>query len=92
MVAHNGLFQRIYYCRRNIHFLSISLICGLWRCSFFTFTAEYELRALKITAMAILHVNFCKVTKDLVEVLEDPGSNELTEESRGSQGDVVYLG
>jgi hypothetical protein len=55
--------------------------------------------------MAILHVHFCKVTKDLVEVLEplsslepgssnleDPGSNELTVESRGLQRDVVYLG
>jgi hypothetical protein len=42
--------------------------------------------------MAILQVQFCKVTKDLVKVLEDPGSNELTVESRGSQRDVVYLG
>jgi hypothetical protein len=43
-------------------------------------------------SMGILHVHFCKVTKDLVEVLEDPGSNELTVESRGLQRDVVYLG
>jgi hypothetical protein len=33
--------------------------------------------------MAILHVHFCKVTKDLVQVLEDPGPNELIVESRG---------